>query len=126
MKNVQKIKQEKQKRKKNRVRIKTKGTSEKPRLSVFRSNKHIYAQIINDEKGHTLVAASNQELTLTQDQKKDSKQKKIETAFQVGELIAQKALEKKIKKVVFDRGKYKYHGRVKAIADGAKKKGLEF
>jgi len=113
------LKKEKQKRRHKRVRAKVKGTSIRPRLSVFRSNKHIYTQLIDDEKGRTLVAASDLEL-------KDKKGKKTAIAYQVGELIAKKALEKKIKKVIFDRGGYKYHGQLKAVAEGAREGGLEF
>lgn len=95
-----------------RVRQKVRGTSERPRLSVFRSHRHIYAQVIDDQKGVTLAAAQGGA--------------KIEVAKQVGEAIAQKALVKKIHKVVFDRGWYKFHGRIKALAEAAKEKGLEF
>lgn len=135
-------KQKKQYRRHRRVRAKISGTSEVPRLSVFRSNKYIYAQVINDDKGETLVAASNGELSSklkaptfvpkgTSAGKQKSKEEKIKTgkvavAYEVGRLIAKKALEKKIKKVVFDRGGYKYHGRVKAVADGAREEGLKF
>jgi large subunit ribosomal protein L18 len=91
------------------------------RLSVFRSNKHIYAQII-DSKGTVLASSSD----LKGLNVKDKKLNKTEMAFVVGEEIAKKALKKKISKVVFDRGGYKYHGRVKAIADGARKGGLNF
>lgn len=100
-----------------RVRNKIKRTG-RLRLSVFRSLKHIYAQIIDDEKGHTLVAASSLALKL--------KGNKTEVARQVGRALAEKALKKGIKQVVFDRGPYKYHGRVKALAEGAREGGLEF
>jgi large subunit ribosomal protein L18 len=116
-------KQLKKEIRKKRVRAKIHGTEERPRLSVFRSNKHIYAQIIDDEKGMTLVAASSKEL------EKEIKEKKInksQIAFQVGKLLAEKAKEKNITKVVFDRGAYKYHGRVKQLADGARENGLIF
>ncbi len=106
-----------------RVRGKVKGTAERPRLSVFRSNKYIYAQIINDELGQTLVASNSREI------KQDKKAQKfipIKKAYQVGELIAEKALKKGLLKIVFDKGGYAYHGRVKALADGARKKGLKF
>lgn len=93
----------------------------RPRLAVFRSNKYIYAQIIDDSKGKTLVAAS--EATLKWPKKKLTK---IERAFMVGEVLASQALKKKIKTVVFDRRKYRYHGRVKALAEGARKGGLKF
>ncbi|MGC8880672.1 MAG: 50S ribosomal protein L18 [Minisyncoccia bacterium] len=104
----------------SRLRAKIRGTSERPRLSVYRSLKHIYAQIIDDELGKTLVAASDFEI------KKDKKIKKEELAKKVGELIAKKAKEKGIKKVVFDRGGFKYHGRIKALAEKARESGLVF
>lgn len=108
-------------KRKARVRAKIRGTAKRPRISVFRSNRYIYAQIINDEKGETLVAAS------TFDLKRDSKKKpKTERARQVGKILAQKALKMGIKKVVFDRDGYKYHGRVKALALGAREGGLVF
>jgi large subunit ribosomal protein L18 len=100
-----------------KVRAKISGTSEKPRLSVFRSNKSIYAQIINDETGETLVSASDV---------KESKGTNLERAVKVGTLIAENAKAKKITKVVFDRGGYLFAGRVKALADAARKAGLEF
>lgn len=102
-----------------RVRAKTKGTSEKPRLSVYRSNKSIYAQIIDDTNGKTLVGASEKELTIKE------KKTKTERSKELGLLIAKKALEKKVKEVVFDRGSYKYHGRVKQVAEGAREGGLK-
>lgn len=85
----------------------------RPRLSVFRSNKYIYAQIIDDERGITLVEANSKSL-------------KIEKAKEVGKLLAKKAIKKGIKTVWFDRGKYKYHGKVKALAEGAREGGLNF
>ena len=106
-----------------RVRGKVKGTAETPRLSVYRSLTHIYAQLIDDVKGNTLVTAS----TLDKELKGtfEGKDKKAQ-AFAVGELLAKKAKSKKIKAVVFDRGGYLYTGRVAALADGARKGGLEF
>ena len=102
-----------------RIRKKVKGTPGRPRLGVFRSLKHIYAQVIDDTSGSTLVSASSAS--------KDSKHKdKKKAAKNVGELIAQKALDKGIKKIVFDRGGYLLHGRVEALAQGARDKGLEF
>lgn len=101
-----------------RIRKRISGSTERPRLSVFRSHQHIYAQIIDDTKGQTLVAASDMEI-------EDGKTK-VDRAYKVGELIAQKALAKKIKAVVFDRGGFKYHGRVAALAEGARKGGLQF
>ena len=115
--NSQKIKQVKRIRRKARVRVKISGSAERPRLSVFRSNKGMYLQLIDDQAGKTLVSAHSQEL------KKD---KKIIVSFELGKLIAQKAKEKKIETVVFDRSGYKYHGRIKSVADGAREGGLKF
>lgn len=100
------------KQRKARVRAKVFGTKDRPRLSVFRSNKGLYAQIIDDEKGETLVSAKGE--------------KGLQAAAVTGEALAAKALKKKIKKVVFDKSGYKYHGRIKALADAARKGGLEF
>lgn len=102
-----------------RVRAKVTGTAERPRLNVFRSNKNIYAQIIDDVEGVTLVSASTLD-----DEVKDGN--KSEQAATVGSLIAKRASEKKIKNVVFDRGGYLYHGRVKELAEQARENGLEF
>ena len=99
-----------------RVRKKVNGTTERPRLNVYRSNKAIYCQIIDDLKGHTLAAASSVGLTGT----------KTEQAAAVGKLIAEKAKSAGVESVVFDRGGYLYHGRVKALADGAREGGLQF
>jgi large subunit ribosomal protein L18 len=106
------------KRREKRVRAKARGTAERPRLSVFRSNRYIYAQLVDDTEGRTLVSMSSKTL-------KNSKTK-VEQAKEVGKRLAKDALKKGIKKVVFDRGRYKYHGRVKALADGARAEGLEF
>jgi large subunit ribosomal protein L18 len=114
----QKIKQLKRVRRKGRVRAKITGTNKLPRLSVFRSNKGMYLQLVDDAKGNTLASVHSKEI-----KKKD---KKISISFEMGKLIAKKALDKKIKQAVFDRGGYKYHGRVKAAADGAREGGLEF
>ena len=114
------LKQEKRYRRHKRVRAKVKGIKECPRLSVFRSNQHISVQLIDDNKGETLLSFSDSEI------KKKKGLTKIEKAKEVGRTIATKALEKKIKKVVFDRGGYKYHGRVKAVAEGAREGGLSF
>ncbi len=106
-----------------RVRQKVNGSAGKPRLCVFRSLNHIYAQVIDDEQGNTLAAAS----TLDKEIKKDSKnKKKAGRAELVGTLLAKRAVGKGIKQVAFDRGGFKYHGRVKALADAARKGGLEF
>ncbi len=103
-----------------RIRNKISGTAERPRLNVFRSNTNIYAQIIDDISGKTLVSASslNKEITGTGLNKKVAKE--------VGKLVAQRAVEKGIKEVVFDRGGYNYHGRVKELAEGAREGGLKF
>jgi len=104
---------------------KIKGTTQRPRLAVFRSLRAIYAQIIDDEKGKTLVAASEKDLAQAA-KKTAKKMTKTERARMVGEILARKALKKKVKAVVFDRRNYRYHGRVKALAEGARKGGLEF
>jgi len=106
-----------------RIRKKVFGTSERPRLCVYKSLKYIYAQIIDDEKGHTLVAASSLEPEI---KSRLSSTKSIEAAEYVGRVIAERAKEKGITKVVFDRGGYPYHGRVKALAEAARQAGLEF
>lgn len=108
---------------KRRIRNKISGTPERPRLSVFRSNKHIYAQIIDDEAGHTLVSASTRSKELAGQLEGKTK---VEQAMLVGKLLAEKALKANISQVVFDRNGYKYHGRVKALADGAREGGLKF
>ena len=104
-----------------RVRAKVSGTSETPRLNVFRSNSNIFAQIIDDEKGITLVSASSIDKEL-----KLENGSNIEAAKKVGELIAKRAKKAKITKVTFDRGGYLYHGRVEALAEAARENGLEF
>lgn len=101
-----------------RIRKNLSGTSTTPRLSIYRSNTAIYAQIIDDVKGETLVSASTSELKL--------KSNNIEAATKLGTLIGEKAVKAKIKNVVFDRSGYKYHGRVKALADAARNAGLNF
>ena len=111
------------KRRHRRVRAKIAGTSDRPRLNVFRSLTNIYAQVIDDTAGHTLVSASTVDKDLRGTVEGKSK---IEAAKMVGELVARRAQEAGIKVVVFDRGGYKYHGRVKAVADGAREAGLEF
>ena len=110
-------------RRKKRVRKKIKGTNERPRLCVFRSNKNIYAQIIDDTQGKTLATVSS----LSSENKNALKSAgNIEAAKKIGELIAKKALAKDIKKVVFDRNGFLYHGRVKALSDSAQEAGLGF
>lgn len=110
-------------KRKKRIRRKVEGSDERPRLTVFRSDKHIYAQIINDRTGSTLVAIS----TLSAEYKAMEPLKgKIGAAKRVGELVALKAVEKGIAKVVFDRNGFIYHGRIQALADAAREKGLDF
>lgn len=104
----------------NRVRKKISGTPARPRLTVYRSNKAIYAQIIDDLAGHTLVSASSQEDAVVKSVNKS------EQAKAVGKLLAERATQANITAVVFDRGGYLYHGRVKALADGAREAGLSF
>lgn len=103
-----------------RIRGKITGTASKPRLSVFRSNKEIYAQLIDDIAAHTMIAASSREADI------DNTLPNTEVAKKVGELVAKKALDAGINKVKFDRGGYPYHGRVKALAEGAREGGLQF
>ncbi len=111
------------KRRHARVRARISGTIMKPRLCVFRSLKYIYAQIIDDSVGHTLASASSLDPEIKD---KIAGKNKTESADLIGSHIAQRALKIGISKVVFDRGGYKYHGRIKALADGARKAGLEF
>jgi len=106
-----------------RVRKKVIGSQERPRLSVFKSARHIYAQIIDDDAGHTLAGASSLSPQIVQG--KDQADKKG-VAKAVGKLVAESALKADVREVVFDRGGYRYHGRVKALADGAREAGLEF
>lgn len=110
-------------RRHRRVRRKVNGNNERPRLSVFRSNEHIYAQVIDDMQQHTLVAASTLEPELKSKLKSGAT---CEASAEVGKLIAQRSLEKGIVKVVFDRGGNLYHGRIRALADAAREAGLDF
>lgn len=114
-----KIKHKKRINRHKRARAVIKGTKERPRLNVFRSSKHIYAQLIDDAKGVTLISLSDVK-------EKMSKEPKSKIAYRIGETLAKEAMQKGIKKVLFDRGGYKYHGRVKALAEGARKGGLNF
>jgi large subunit ribosomal protein L18 len=111
------IKAKRYQKRKMRVRSKVTGTAARPRLSVFKSDVHIYGQLIDDDKQKTLVAMSDLKVKTG---------KKTEKAAKVGEELAKLAIAKKIKKVTFDRNGFKYHGRVKALAEGARKGGLEF
>jgi large subunit ribosomal protein L18 len=119
MKNQQKINKAKKLIRRRRVQVK--GTPDRPRLSIFRSLKHIHAQLVDDVKGITLVFAKDLEI-----KEADKKDDKTKLAYKVGELIAAKAKKAGISQVVFDKSSYKYHGRVKALADGARKGGLKF
>lgn len=115
--NINTIKQQKKERRHRRIRTKISGTLERPRLSVYRSLKHFYAQLIDDTSGKTLVSVRDAEI-------KEGKTK-TEKALALGKLLAQQAGEKNIKQAVFDKGAFKFHGRVKALADGAKEGGLK-
>lgn len=108
---------------KKRIRKKIRGSSLRPRLSVFRSASHIYAQVINDDERTTLFSVSSLSSELKNE---DEKGNKSEVAKKVGKLVARKCLENDIKKVVFDRNGFVYHGRIKALADAAREAGLEF
>jgi large subunit ribosomal protein L18 len=111
---------ERKQRRGNRVRATIIGTAERPRLSVYRSNRALYAQLIDDEKGRTILSASSAKVV-----KKGTKTVKSTAAFAVGEALGKEAVEKGIKSAKFDRSSYKFHGRVKQFADGAKKAGLK-
>ena len=102
-----------------RIRRKVRGSGEKPRLAIYRSLNHIYAQVIDDQKGETIVSASSLALKMKTGGN-------VASAKEIGKAIAERAVEKGIKKVVFDRGGFLYHGRVKALADAAREAGLEF
>ena len=106
---------------KNRIRKTISGTQEQPRLAVFRSNKEIYAQVVNDDTGITLAAASSREESVSK-----AKSTKVEQAQMVGKLIAERAKTSGVENVVFDRGGFLYHGRVKALAESAREAGLKF
>ena len=105
-----------------RVRKRVAGDAERPRLSVYRSNKNIYVQVVNDEVGHTLAAASTLDASL----RADKKGANVDGAVAVGKLIAERAKAAGVTKVVYDRGGYLYHGRIKALADAAREGGLDF
>lgn len=129
MKRSEKIR--KRERRIRRTRAKVNGTQECPRLSVFRSHKHIYVQLIDDTQGETLVSASDLNISpkdalFKESELPDNLSKGALLAYQVGLLIAQRAKEKNIIKIVFDKRGYKYHGRVKALAEGARAGGLQF
>lgn len=115
-------KREQRIRRKRRVRSRVRGTATRPRLSIFRSNRHIFAQLIDDTAAHTIVSVSDKDLPKI----KKGKRSRVVLAEKAGALIAKKAMEKKIEMVVFDRGRYRYHGIVKSFAQGARKEGLKF
>ena len=117
------IKQQARLKRKKRIRKKISGTLERPRLCVFRSSRQIYAQLIDDLSGHTLAAASSLEESVKQRSEAGGK---VALAVQVGKLVAERAAEKGVKRVVFDRNGFLYHGRIKAVSDGAREAGLEF
>lgn len=110
-------------KRKKRIRKNLTGTPTRPRMSVFRSAKHIYTQIVDDTQGITLVAASTTEKVVREQQKFENK---TAAAMFIGQLVAERAAEKGIKSVVFDRNGFLYHGRIKAVTDGARKAGLDF
>lgn len=110
-------------KRKQRIRKKLSGTSERPRLSVFRSARHIYAQVIDDSRGYTLASASSLEKAIRE---LTDRGDKSAVANRIGKIIAERAIEKGVESVVFDRNGFLYHGRVKAVSDGARKGGLEF
>ena len=110
-------------KRKRRIRKTLSGTSLRPRLSVFRSAKHIYAQVVDDTSGHTLAAASSLEKAVKEEPKFDDK---VSMANFVGKLLGKRAVDQGIKKVVFDRNGFLYHGRVKSVSDGAREAGLDF
>jgi len=110
-------------KRKKRIRKHLVGTQQRPRLNVFRSSKHIYAQIIDDKQGHTLVAASSLEKVVKEQPEFENK---VAAAGFIGKLIGERAIKKGLKKVVFDRGGFLFHGRIKAVSDGAREAGLDF
>jgi large subunit ribosomal protein L18 len=110
-------------KRKKRIRKKLVGTENRPRLCVFRSARHIYAQVIDDSRGQTLAAASSMEKDVRENPESKNK---VTAANNVGKIIGQRAVEKGLKKVVFDRNGFLYHGRIKAVSEGAREAGLEF
>ncbi|MBW2620442.1 MAG: 50S ribosomal protein L18 [Deltaproteobacteria bacterium] len=110
-------------KRKKRIRKHLIGTQQRPRLNVFRSSKHIYAQVVDDENGHTIAAASSLEKVVKEKPKFENK---VAVADFVGKLLGERAIKKGLKKVVFDRGGFLFHGRIKAVSEGARKAGLDF
>ena len=113
-------------RRRKRVRAKIHGTVDRLRLSVFRSSAHIYAQVIDDDLGHTLAAASSKDTVVAELADQGARNLKVDQAAAVGRLVAERARAKGVTRVVFDRAGYLYHGRVQALADGAREGGLDF
>lgn len=118
--NKQKEKKSRLDRRHKKIRMRIIGTSLRPRLSVFRSNKGMYLQLVDDSTGKTLVSVNSKEV------KGGAKSKKVDKSFEMGKILGEKAVKANIKEVVFDRGGYKFHGRVKAVAEGAREAGLKF
>jgi len=123
--NKEKIKLEKRDRRKAKIRSQISGTKNRPRLNVFKSNKEMFLQAINDEDGKTLVSAHSKEVKIDK-KSKEGEGGKIAIAFELGKLLGKKALDNGIKEVIFDRGGNIYHGRIKAAAEGAREAGLKF
>jgi large subunit ribosomal protein L18 len=121
-----KTKEDRRQRIKFRLRKRTTGSSERPRLTVFRSVTHMYVQVVDDSNGKTIASASTVEPSLQGTMKEDAKGGNIAGAKVIGKTIAERLLEKGVKRVVFDRNGFLYHGRVKAVADSAREAGLEF
>jgi large subunit ribosomal protein L18 len=121
-----KTKEDRRQRIKYRLRKRTTGSSERPRLTVFRSVAHMYVQVVDDASGKTIASASTVEASLKGSMKKDVKGGNIAGAKMIGKTIAERLIEKGVKQVVFDRNGFLYHGRVKAVADAAREAGLEF
>src|SRR3989344_1198981 len=117
-------KREKRLRRKIRIRARIKGTSKRPRISVFRSNKHVWLQLIDDESGKTILSVSDQDVR--EKGKKVTPKQRIERAFEAGRELAERPKAKKIERAVFDRGGYSYHGIIKRVAEGAREGGLIF
>ncbi len=115
-------KEKARKKRHKRIRSEIRGTKSKPRLNVYRSSKHIYGQLVDDTTGNVLASAKDKDIE--KEIKEDNR--KVKLAFETGKLLGKKAKKEGIKKAVFDRGGYKYHGRVKALAEGAREAGLEF
>lgn len=126
MSRIKKTKKEARERRHNRIRAKLFGTAKIPRLNVYRSNKHIYAQLIDDENNKIIACSSDKKIKVADTKENGDMTRGQKIAYKVGELIAEKGMKMKISKIIFDKGGYKYHGKVKSLAEGARKKGLKF